>query len=119
MNWILMVAEFSASGLDATAAYAADALSHLAQFIPKLDKTEGLPDAANTLIGRLLWWMSLIGYVAGGAAMIIAGTLLGIGYITGQGKHQQIAKPMLVGGTIGVLIIGVVPTLINEIAGLN
>lgn len=73
----------------------------------------GLP--ARNLIETSMSWLSVAALWASLASLLLGAIFLGLGVLGGSGNSKGLGKSLVIGGVIGALIVGLAPTIVNEL----
>lgn len=73
----------------------------------------GLP--ARNLIETSMSWLSVAALWASLASLLLGAIFLGLGVLGGSGNSKGLGKSLVIGGVVGALIVGLAPTIVNEL----
>jgi uncharacterized membrane protein YkvI len=73
----------------------------------------GLP--ARNLIEQSMSWLSVAALWASLASLLLGAIFLGLGVLGSSGNSKGLGKSLIIGGVIGALIVGLAPTVVNEL----
>lgn len=75
--------------------------------------TSGLPGLELFL--KLLGWLAQIALWGSLASILMGAAVWGLAHSSGYGNGSQNGRKMLIGGIIGALLVGLAPTMVNEL----